>query len=308
MSKLTIIIPSYNHAEFLKDRLDSIQEQTFTDWELIIIDDCSSDESVVILEDFADKNKDKVRYFIKNKINSGSGYSSWEKGIGLAITKYIWIAETDDFAAPTFLEEQIQLLDNTNAVLSFCTSNYVDVEGNYLYSSAKRTEDLQVAQASYKVFDYQVFMNNMPFDTYITNGSSVVFRKPKEIPSIVFKYKQSSDQFIWSYLIQNNSFSFLNKNLNNFRRHSCSTTFKNDSLNSKEIYIEKIHYINFFNQSSKYKIFLKYYIEYYVLRNKFKVFDIVVLKNFKGVPLIYISYFLILFKISTLKFFQMIWK
>ena len=43
MSLVSIIIPSYNHSKFLKDRLDSIVIQTFTDWELIIIDDCSSD-------------------------------------------------------------------------------------------------------------------------------------------------------------------------------------------------------------------------------------------------------------------------
>ena len=90
-------MPCFNHAKFLQERLDTILNQTYTDWELIIIDDQSTDTSIAILSEFVKKNVSRVKHFIINESNSGSGYFSWQKGIELAQTKYIWIAETDDF-------------------------------------------------------------------------------------------------------------------------------------------------------------------------------------------------------------------
>ncbi len=309
MPKVSIIIPSYNHAKFLKDRLESIQSQTFTDWELIIIEDCSLDESVEILENFANSNKDKVKHFIKNNTNSGSGYTSWEKGIELVKSEYIWIAETDDFSAPTFLEEQIQLLDKTKAVLSFCASKYVDVDGNYLYSSIKRTEPLHVLQGSYKVFESEIFMNEMPFETYITNGSSVVFRKPKvQIPHEIFNYKQSSDQFLWSYLIKNNTFTFINKELNYFRRHLDSTTVRLGNSDLKNLYLEKIEYMNYFKIEINSSFFLNHYIKYYVWKNKRNFYDTSVIIKLKDVPFIKFKYCILLTQFIVFQLYTKLWK
>ncbi len=309
MSKVTIILPSYNHAAFLKDRLDSIQAQTFKDWELIIIDDCSLDGSVEILKDFVKNNKSKVKHFIVNKKNSGSGYTSWKKGIALATSEYIWIAETDDFSATTFLEEHIKLLETTNAVLSFCASKYVDTDSSYLYISDKRTEDLQVAQGSYKVFDSEIFMNKMPFNTYITNGSSVVFRKPpKNVPEEIFNFKQSSDQFLWMYLLQNNSFAFINKELNYFRRHIDSTTVRLGNSELKNLYFEKIEYINYFKLEINYKTFLKHYIKHYVWKNKSNIFDTSVIDKIKDTPFIKFKYYILLIHFIIFKFHAKIWK
>jgi len=309
MSLVSIILPSYNHAKFLKERLDSIQAQTFKDWELIIIDDCSTDESVEILENFTKKNKDKVKHFIKNEINSGSGYTSWKKGIELATSKYIWIAETDDFSAPTFLEEQIQLLETTDATLSFCASKYVDEDGNYLYSSAKRMEDLKVAKDSYMVFDSQTYMDKMPFNIYITNGSSVVFRKPiVQIPQEIFNYKQSSDQFLWSYILQNNSFVFINKELNYFRRHMNSTTIKLGNLQLKNLYLEKIEYLNYFKLEINSKTFLKHYIKHYVWKNKSEIFDTSVIDKLKNVSFIKLKYYILLIQFVIIQLYVKLWK
>jgi glycosyltransferase involved in cell wall biosynthesis len=309
MSLVSIILPSYNHAKFLKDRLESIVMQTFKDWELIIIDDCSSDESIVILENFANSNKDKVKHFIKNTTNSGSGYTSWKKGVELADSEYIWIAETDDFSAPTFLEEQIQLLGTTKAALSFCTSKYVDADGNFLYNSIKRTEDLLVEQGSYKMFDSQVLMDKMPFNTYITNGSSVVFRKPKvQIPHEIFNYKQSSDQFLWSYLIQNNSFVFINKELNYFRRHIDSTTVRHGNSQLKNIYLEKIEYINYFKLEINSRTFLKHYIKHFVLENKSDIFDTTVIDKIREVNFIKLKYFMFLIQFFFKQIVKKLWK
>ena len=246
MTKLTIILPSYNHSEFLYERLNSIYNQTYKNWEAIIIDDYSTDNSLQIISDFLRKNPDfKVKHFIVNEKNSGSGYFSWQKGIELAETEYIWIAETDDYSDPHFLEEMIKILDsNQQITLAFCGTNYVE-NNKIIYNSVNRTQDLFVENDAYKIIDKSVFFERMPFNTYITNGSSVVFRKPKvTVPDAIFENRQCSDIFLWTYLLENSSFIFFNKKLNFFRRHKGSTSTFLQKHKLETIYHEKAKYLN----------------------------------------------------------------
>lgn len=270
MVKVSIVIPSYNHASFLMDRLDTILNQTYKNWEAIIIDDKSGDDSVQIINDYLKKNPGfRVKKFIVNDENSGSGYYSWQKGIEWAETEYIWIAETDDYSKPTFLQELVAVLDeNKETALAFCGSNYVENK-EIIYDSAKRTKDLDVEINKYKVIDNSIFFKEMPFNTYITNGSSVVFRKPKnEISFTIFNNSLCSDIFLWSYLLQNNSFAFLNKNLNFFRRHAGSTSSYLHKNKLEAVYFEKAKYLNYFKQTEKYEQFIDHYIKYYIWKNK----------------------------------------
>jgi glycosyltransferase involved in cell wall biosynthesis len=270
MAKVSIIIPSFNHSKFLTERLNSIKNQTYTDWEAIIIDDKSTDNSVQILSEFASDNKAKIKQFIINKNNSGSGYFSWQKGIELADTEFIWIAETDDYSDKYFLEEQINLLiNNPQCTLSFCSSNYVNESKEYLYNSKKRTHELNVLQNEFKVFEGNVLIKKMPFNTYITNGSSVVFRRPKQaIPPEIFDNKLCSDLFLWSFLVQNNSFAFLNKNLNFFRRHEGSISTYLQKNKMEAVFHEKAKYLNYFAQTEKFDQFLEHYIKNYIWTHK----------------------------------------
>lgn len=294
MAKVSIVLPSYNHGRFLEKRLESILKQTFTDWELIIIDDCSSDNSITILNNFVNKYERKVVHFILNETNSGSGYNSWKRGIELADAEYIWIAETDDYAALEFLEEQVRVLDSDiNISLSFSASNYVDKNNFFLYNSDKRAEDLQIKEDDFGIFDFSHFIKKTPFNTYITNGSSVVFRNPKKkMPNEIFSLKQTSDQFLWTYLIREGCFAFLNKKINYFRQHKGSTTQKNTKENNGSLYIEVANYLNFFNLSYKYEAFVDHYIKHFVWKNKIKFFSTRVIcqvKNVKKAKQIYYS-------------------
>ncbi len=270
MINVTIIIPSYNHSIFLLDRLKSISNQTYKNWEAIIIDDQSSDNSVQIIRSFLVENPNfNLKSFIINDVNSGSGYFSWQKGIELAATEYIWIAETDDYSESTFLEELVPILDiNKEVSLAFSGSNYIE-NNRIIYDSVNRTKDLNIQINDYKVLDSSVFLDRMPFNTYITNGSAVVFRKPKTaVPAEVFSNRLCSDIFLWSHLLQNSSFAFLNKNLNFFRRHEGSTSSYLNKNKLEEVYHEKAQYLNYFKQADKYGQFIEYYIKYYIWTNK----------------------------------------
>nr|WP_315155907.1 glycosyltransferase family 2 protein [uncultured Flavobacterium sp.] len=303
MPKVSIIIPSYNHAVFLKDRLDTILNQTFKNWEAIIIDDQSSDNSVEIITDFLKRNPDfRVKHFIINDKNSESGYNSWKKGIELAETEYIWIAETDDYSEPTFLQELVEILDhNEDVALAFCGSNYIE-DSKIIYDSTNRTKDLEVDLGKYKIVGDNVFLNKMPFNTYITNGSSVVFRKPKEkMNDELFNNRQLSDLFLWSFLVQNRKFVFLNKNLNFFRRHENSTTTKMSISSKKIVYEEALKYLNFFEQNNKFHFFLDHYVKHFVWSNKKEVFSYKFLRKIKGIDKIEIKYFVSIMKFVQLK-------
>lgn len=109
---VSVILPNYNHAAFLPERLDSIFNQTYSNFEVIILDDCSNDNSLQVLESY--RNHPKVSHFIINTKNTGSPSKQWQKGFDLAKGEYIWIAESDDKAESDFLEKQVQVLNSQN--------------------------------------------------------------------------------------------------------------------------------------------------------------------------------------------------
>ena len=129
MPLVSVIIPNYNHAAFLKQRIESVLNQTFQDFELIILDDCSTDNSKEIIEEY--RSNPKVKSIVYSKMNSGSPFEQWRKGIVLAKGEYVWIAESDDWASLDFLHELISNLSKKkNVGICFCDSNWVDNDGN----------------------------------------------------------------------------------------------------------------------------------------------------------------------------------
>ena len=264
-------MPSYNHAPYLEQRLESIFKQTFKDWKLILIDDHSTDNSLDILDRYFNKYPDKISYFIKNEKNSGSGYKSWQKGIELSTTEFIWIAETDDFCEPNFLELAVKALEsNRNAVLAFTASNYVDDNGEFLYDSSKRFSKLNLNKNEIQTFSGKIVTKDLPQNPLITNGSSVVFRKPKEtIPDFIFQHIQISDIFLYNYLLQDKEVIVINKYLNYFRQHKQSTTAKNNQNINTKIYTEYCYFVNYFNSSNtKQKEIIAHYAKHCLLPNR----------------------------------------
>jgi glycosyltransferase involved in cell wall biosynthesis len=118
--KVSVIVPNYNHALFLRKRVDSILAQTVQDFELILLDDCSTDDSRLILNQYAGDPRIRIEF---NETNSGSPFKQWNKGVKLAQGEYVWIAESDDFADICFLEKLCGALDNEqDAAFAYCRS------------------------------------------------------------------------------------------------------------------------------------------------------------------------------------------
>src|SRR4051812_6782012 len=110
MAQVSVIVPNYNHAKYLKKRIDSIIAQSFQDFEVIILDDCSTDDSRSIIEQYRGHNK--ISNIIFNQENSGGPFHQWKKGMALAKGKYIWIAESDDWCEPSLLETLVAALND----------------------------------------------------------------------------------------------------------------------------------------------------------------------------------------------------
>lgn len=118
---VSVIIPNYNHAPFLKERIDSVLNQTYRNFEVILLDDCSTDNSREIIESY--RGQEKISHIEYNAANSGSTFKQWEKGINFAKGEWIWIAESDDVADINFINE---LIVETDAEMVYCNSQIID--------------------------------------------------------------------------------------------------------------------------------------------------------------------------------------
>ncbi|MBC5786405.1 glycoside hydrolase family 99-like domain-containing protein, partial [Ramlibacter sp. USB13] len=96
MPKVSVIVPNYNHAPYLRRRLDSIYGQTYRNIEVILMDDCSCDGSRALMQEYAQANADITRTLF-NEVNSGGVFRQWAKGIAAATGELVWIAESDDY-------------------------------------------------------------------------------------------------------------------------------------------------------------------------------------------------------------------
>ena len=125
-SSVLVIVPSYNHGAFIGDRVRSILAQTHGNFELHVVDDCSSDKTMDVLSEF----KDRRLTVSRRQSNSGSPFTAWLEASAIldeAPFDYIWIAESDDRAEPHFLERGVLALGETTAAdLYYCHSWFID--------------------------------------------------------------------------------------------------------------------------------------------------------------------------------------
>jgi glycosyltransferase involved in cell wall biosynthesis len=120
--KVSVVVPNYNYADYIEQRLDSIFKQSYPIYEVIILDDNSTDNSVDVIKNYL-HNQEFPAKLIVNKSNSGSVFKQWKKGAELATGDLIWMAEADDLAAPDFLNKLTDLfIKDKELVLAYSQS------------------------------------------------------------------------------------------------------------------------------------------------------------------------------------------
>ena len=122
---VSIIMPSYNTASYIKDTIQSVLNQTYTNWELIIVDDCSTDNTDEVLSEIHDK---RIRYF-KNEKNSGAAISR-NKALREARGQWVAYLDSDDIWMPKKLEKQISFMEKNGYAFSYTNYEEIDAEGH----------------------------------------------------------------------------------------------------------------------------------------------------------------------------------
>ena len=225
MPRVSVIVPNYNHARFLDERIGSVLAQTYRDFELILLDDLSTDESHAVLEEYRDRPE--VSRIVFNEKNSGSSFKQWEKGIQLAKGELIWIAESDDAASPELLETLVSAFDaNPSCTLSFCSAMLTDSKG-------KPTGVHPFHKALGHDLDLggQEFVRRLMLErNTVVNASGALFRKdaylnlPAYIKDSFKQFKGVGDWLFWIGIAMQGDVVYKDKTLNFFRQHGSNTT------------------------------------------------------------------------------------
>lgn len=217
MSLVSVIIPNYNHAPFLKQRIDSVVNQSYQDFEMIILDDCSTDHSREIIETY--RNHSKVSAIVYNDVNSGSTFKQWKKGMDLAKGEWIWIAESDDVADPEFLNSLLDKTISEDCGLRYSGSTLIDdqnvQQSNVLLPESVQLDNNEISGDAF-IRQYMVKDNSIP------NASAVVFRK-KLVTDAIFQeissLKLNGDWMFWISIATRTRVYYLPDALNHFRVH-----------------------------------------------------------------------------------------
>lgn len=212
-------MPNYNHAPFLRQRIDSILSQSFQDFELILLDDCSTDNSRELMEGY--RNHPKVTHVVYNGQNSGSAFYQWKKGVDLAVGEWLWIAESDDWAEPGFLEQMVSFSDGCpNCVLVSSIPYYVFPDG--------RIWNRPVDNAEGRLLSGKDFVRqNLLTGNCLSNVSALLLRRDaveKTDLSRIATMRLCGDWMLYVKLCEFGDVLEVKKTLSFFRQHSDSTS------------------------------------------------------------------------------------
>ena len=217
---VSVIIPNYNHAAFLEKRIESVLNQSYTDFEIILLDDCSTDNSKSIIEKY--RGHPKVAGIFYNEKNSGSTFLQWKKGIEKANGQLIWIAESDDWCEPSLLSVLVNGLEkNPSCVVAFCQSCCMETEEKMTWHSAAEKPEEVVAGKTF-------FENRLIYGCTIFNASMAIFKKEfaLKVPGDYTGFKMAGDWFFWICLVQFGDVFVSNQLLNYFRKGTQNVSSK----------------------------------------------------------------------------------
>ncbi|MDA8240190.1 MAG: glycoside hydrolase family 99-like domain-containing protein [Nitrospiraceae bacterium] len=238
--KVSVIVPNYNYERYLALRMDSILKQTYPVYEIIVLDDASTDGSVEIARKYIQGREDMK--LITNEINSGSVFRQWAKGLQAAKGDYIWIAEADDLCEGNFLEGLMACFaKDADVVMAYCQSKQIDDKGrvladNYLEYTSDIDKDKwrsdYIREGTKEIADTLAVKNTVP------NVSAVVFKK-RDISSILdqlVKFRVAGDWFFYVWLLRQGKIGYQAQSLNLHRRHDRGVTKSED----KELHYREV--------------------------------------------------------------------
>ena len=147
MTKISIITPTYNSERFVAETIESVLQQTYSNWEMLIVDDCSKDSTVEIVRQYSKKDG-RIKLFLQN-VNLGAGQAR-NRAIKEAEGQYIAFLDSDDLWYPEKLEKQLNFMQKNGYHFTFTSYDKVDEAGNSLSKVVKAKKRVSYGSALYK--------------------------------------------------------------------------------------------------------------------------------------------------------------
>ena len=243
MEKVDILLTTYNSKiEYLKMQIDSILNQTYKDFKLIISDDCSTKEEVKkVLEEYEQKDNRIKIYFQPQNL----GYT---KNFEFVLTKstadYIAFSDHDDIWYPNKIEESLKILKEKNVDLVYCDAKQIDENGKTLHESYLRYKNMPILNEKYK-------KEILPFSRHIAIGCSQLFTKM--VKDLMLSFSENTIAHDWHSLYIANALKgvyCIDKPLFEYRLHGNNAFGGRSFKQNVKIWKEK--------NGKGYKSYLKY--------------------------------------------------
>ncbi|MFJ1626559.1 glycosyltransferase family 2 protein [Marinilactibacillus psychrotolerans] len=197
---VSIVTPVYKAEKYIKETIQSVLNQTYENFELILIDDCSPDNSAIVIKDIAKKDS-RIKY-VKLEKNSGAAVAR-NKGIELAQGRYIAFIDSDDKWYPEKLDKQINFMEDNKVAFTYTKFEMINDDGSLKNEAAKLPEKL----------NYKGLLKN----TAIACSTVVIDRKligDFSMPLV----RKGQDTATWLKILRNYEYAYLvNQTLNQYR-------------------------------------------------------------------------------------------
>lgn len=213
--KVSICIPSYNYGHFISQAIDSVLAQTFIDFELIIFDNCSTDNTKEVAKAYVDRDV-RISYFC-NKTNIGM-VGNWNECIKIAQGEYIKILCADDLLTPDCIEKCVQVLEENPAVTLVSSARLL------VTRSLEPIKSLSYS-SKFEIVDGQVATRRCLLEwNVIGEPTAALFRKACLTCGFNPNYRQAADVEMWFNLLKKGQYAYIPDTLCLLRMHEDQTT------------------------------------------------------------------------------------
>lgn len=204
MNKLvSIIMPSYNTGRFISETIDSVLAQTYENWELIIVDDCSTDNTDEVVQKYLSDHRVK---YLKNEKNSGAA-ASRNRALREAEGKWIAFLDSDDLWSPNKLDKQLAFMKDRNCCFSY--TNYIEIDESSAPNGRSVTGPKKVTK--------------LGMFCYCWPGCLTVMYDAEAIGLVQIKdIKKNNDYAMWLNVCQNADCYLLDESLAKYRKRNGS--------------------------------------------------------------------------------------
>ena len=217
---ISIVVPVYNASRFLDETIKTVKDQTFTNWELIFVDDCSTDSSSKIIKQYMKDDK-RIKYF-KQKTNGGPALAR-NKGIDEAKGNYLCFLDADDLWDVDKLEKQLMFMKEKYTAFSYTSYEFVTYDGRKTGKKVKAKDELKYEE---------VLSNNIISTITVMFNLNLIDKELIKMPNL----RYVEDTATWFKILRNGYVACGIENIYSYYRRSENTESSNKFRTQKSLW------------------------------------------------------------------------